>query len=64
MRDAGSRFDQGRFDRELDRGLRRLFEPRFFFLDSHGFDIAPDGQRILVNTLIVSPRAPTRIARN
>jgi eukaryotic-like serine/threonine-protein kinase len=43
---------------------RRLFEPRFFFLDSHGFDLAPDGQRILVNTLVVSPRAPNTQAMN
>ena len=47
----------------LQTGMtRRLFEPRFFFLDSHGFDIAPDGQRILVNTLVVSPRAPSTVA--
>ena len=44
--------------------MRRLFEPRFFFLDSHGFDVAPDGQRILVNTLIVSPRSPSTVALN
>lgn len=42
--------------------MQRLFEPRFFFLDSHGFDVAPDGQRILVNTLVVSPTAPSRVA--
>lgn len=42
--------------------MRRLFEPRFFFLDSHGFDLAADGQRILVNTLIVSPAAPAAVA--
>lgn len=44
--------------------MKRLFEPRFFFLDSHGFDVAPDGQRILVNTLVVSPRAPSSVAQN
>ena len=43
--------------------VQRLFEPRFFFVDSHGFDVAPDG-RILVNTLVVSPDAPSSIARN
>ncbi len=42
--------------------MRRLFEPRFFFLDSHGFDLAADGQRILVNTLIVSPATPASVA--
>ena len=36
--------------------------PRFFFLDSHGFDLAPDGQRILVNALIVSPAMPATAA--
>lgn len=41
----------------------RLFQPRFFFLDSHGFDISPDGQRLLVNNLIVSPQEPASIAR-
>jgi Tol biopolymer transport system component len=42
--------------------MRRLFEPRFFFLDSHGFDLSSDGQRILVNTLIVSPATPATVA--
>jgi Tol biopolymer transport system component len=42
--------------------MRRLFEPRFFFLDSHGFDLSADGQRILVNTLIVSPATPATVA--
>ena len=42
--------------------MQRLFEPRFFFLDSHGFDLAADGQRILVNTLIVSPATPASVA--
>lgn len=51
----GPRFDVGE--------MRRLFEPRFFFLDSHGFDVAADGQRLLVNTLIVSPAAPATVAR-
>ena len=42
---------------------RKLFEPRFYFLDSHGFDITADGQRLLVNTLVVSPATPARIAK-
>lgn len=42
--------------------MRRLFEPRFFFLDSHGFDLAADGQRVLVNTLIISPATPAAVA--
>lgn len=56
VRGDGASFEVG--------SVRRLFEPRFFFLDSHGFDVALDGQRILVNTLVVSPRAPTSVARN
>jgi Tol biopolymer transport system component len=50
----GATFDVGE--------MRRLFEPRFFFLDSHGFDVAADGQRILVNTLIISPATPATVA--
>lgn len=42
--------------------MQRLFEPRAFFLDSHGFDVAADG-RILVNSLVVSPQTPSNVAR-
>jgi Tol biopolymer transport system component len=42
---------------------QRLFAPQFYFLDSHGFDVAPDGQRLLVNTLVVSPSAPATVAQ-
>ena len=41
--------------------VERLFEPRLYFFDSHGFDVAADG-RILVNTLVVSPAAPSTVA--
>jgi Tol biopolymer transport system component len=40
----------------------RLFEPQFYFFDSHVFDVAPDG-RLLVNTVVASPQTPSSIAR-
>jgi Tol biopolymer transport system component len=45
------------------RGSQRLFQPQFYFLDSHGFDVSADGQRLLVNTLVASPQTPPSIAR-
>ncbi|MGE0591083.1 MAG: TolB family protein [Vicinamibacterales bacterium] len=40
-----------------------LFDTRFPYPPYHSFDVAPDGERFLVNTIVVSPRAPAVVAR-
>jgi Tol biopolymer transport system component len=40
-----------------------LFETRFPYPPYHSFDVSADGQRFLVNTEVVSPPAPGRVAR-
>ncbi len=44
------------------RGIDPLFEIRLPYAPYHAFDVSPDGQRFLVNTLVVGPGDPTRIA--
>jgi Tol biopolymer transport system component len=43
-------------------GLDPLFQLSFPYAAYHGFDVAADGQRFLVNTTAVAPRAPAVIA--
>ena len=48
---------------EFEAGMpMALFPTRFPYPPYHSFDVAPDGQRFLVNTLVASPTAPSRIA--
>jgi hypothetical protein len=39
-----------------------LFEVRSPYPQYHGYDVAADGQRFLVNTLVLSPGAPLSAA--
>ena len=41
---------------------RELFRTRFPYPPYHSFDVSGDGQRFRVNTLVVSPAAPRRVA--
>jgi Tol biopolymer transport system component len=43
-------------------GVASLFALRYPYPPYHAYDVSADGQRILVNTSIVSPGGPTRIA--
>jgi hypothetical protein len=52
-------------DVRVDAGTtERLFEARIPYLPYHGFDVAADGQRILMNTLVISPSTPSTVAAN
>jgi dipeptidyl aminopeptidase/acylaminoacyl peptidase len=42
---------------------RSLFQARYPYPPYHAFDAAIDGQRFLVNTLIIAPGRPTNVAR-
>jgi len=44
-------------------GVRALFETHFPYAPYHAFDVAADGQRFLVNSLLLAPSGPTRVAR-
>ena len=41
---------------------RSLFQTSFPYLPYHAFDTGTDGERFLVNTLILAPGKPTNIA--
>jgi dipeptidyl aminopeptidase/acylaminoacyl peptidase len=41
---------------------QRLFEVHLPYAPYHAFDVAADGQRFLVSTLVVGPGAPARVA--
>ena len=43
-------------------GVQPLFETHFAYPPYHAYDVASDGQRILVNTNVTAPGGPTRIA--
>jgi Tol biopolymer transport system component len=43
--------------------VKALFQIHLPFAPYHAFDLAADGQRVLVNTLVVGPGGPTRVAR-
>jgi Tol biopolymer transport system component len=48
---------------ELEPGAPTgLFQTRYPYPPYHSFDVTADGQRFLVNTQVVSPAAPSRIA--
>lgn len=40
------------------KGYEPLFELQYPYGAYHAFDVASDGQRFLVNTLVVNPRSP------
>ena len=48
----------------IARPLAPLFRLNFPYAAYHAFDVTPDGSRILVNTMIVSPAAPKLSASN
>ena len=49
---------------EFQFGLpEELFQTRYPYPPFHSFDVTADGQRFLVNTLVVSPTAPNSVAR-
>jgi Tol biopolymer transport system component len=43
-------------------GVAALFETRFPYAPYHAFDVAADGQRFLVNSLLLGPSGPSRVA--
>ena len=43
-------------------GVKALFETHFPYTPSHAFDVAADGQRFLVNSLLLAPGGPSRVA--
>ena len=43
-------------------GVKALFETHFPYAPYHAFDVATDGQRFLVNSLLLGPSGPTRVA--
>jgi Tol biopolymer transport system component len=43
-------------------GMKTLFEVRFPYAPYHAFDAAADGQRFLVNSLLLAPSGPQRVA--
>ncbi len=43
-------------------GMKALFEVRFPYAPYHAFDVAADGQRFLVNSLLLAPGGPQRVA--
>jgi hypothetical protein len=43
-------------------GARLLFQTNFPYPPYHAFDAGTDGERFLVNTLILTPGRPTSIA--
>lgn len=45
-------------------GVDPLFSIDYPYGSYHAFDISPDGQRILVNSMVVSPEAPTLTVLN
>jgi hypothetical protein len=44
------------------KGFEPLFEARYPYGAYHAFDVTADGQRFLVNTLVVDPRPATVVA--
>ena len=53
----------GSRDFEVD-GVKALFETHIPYPPFHAFDVSSDGQRFLVNTLLLGPAGAPRIARN
>jgi len=45
------------------RSRQVLFEARFAYALYHAYDVSPDGQRILINTAVLSPGGPATNAR-
>ena len=43
-------------------GVKTLFETHFPYAPYHAFDVAADGQRFLVNSLLLGPGGPSRVA--
>ena len=43
-------------------GVKALFETHFPYTPYHAFDVAADGQRFLVNSLLLAPGGPSRVA--
>jgi dipeptidyl aminopeptidase/acylaminoacyl peptidase len=43
-------------------GVTALFEAHFPYAPYHAFDVAADGQRFLVNSLLLAPSGPSRVA--
>ncbi len=43
-------------------GVKTLFEAHFPYAPYHAFDVSADGQRFLVNSLILAPGGPSRAA--
>jgi len=43
-------------------GVKTLFETHFPYAPYHAFDVAADGQRFLVNSLLLAPGGPSRVA--
>jgi len=43
-------------------GVKALFEAHFPYAPYHAFDVAADGQRFLVNSLLLGPSGPNRVA--
>jgi Tol biopolymer transport system component len=43
-------------------GVKALFETHFPYAPYHAFDVSADGQRFLVNSLLLGPGGPTRAA--
>ena len=43
-------------------GVKTLFETHFPYAPYHAFDVAADGQRFLVNSLLLGPGGPSRAA--
>jgi dipeptidyl aminopeptidase/acylaminoacyl peptidase len=43
-------------------GVTALFATHFPYAPYHAFDVAADGQRFLVNSLLLAPGGPTRVA--
>jgi hypothetical protein len=43
-------------------GVKALFATHFPYAPYHAFDVAADGQRFLVNSLLLAPSGPTRVA--
>jgi Tol biopolymer transport system component len=43
-------------------GVKTLFETHFPYAPYHAFDVSADGQRFLVNSLILAPGGPSRAA--
>ncbi len=44
-------------------GVTALFAAHFPYAPYHAFDVGADGQRFLVNSLLLAPSGPTRVAR-